>query len=272
MKPRPLSPSSLKLYMQCPWQYFLRYEKGVRAPATEAMLVGQLFHAACERLVTDPEAYERGAVDFVQLTDNFTKYSRPIADKAEEMFVSFVPTLKQFLSEREIVGIEKDVTLVGEINEDGSARFTCMLPNDATRWLRMQSKAGKTNVVGIRGIFDLVVIDDAGVVEVVDYKTGQWTQNYQELKKDWQAKIYAIIAAELYGDYVITYHYIQGTPVSLSLSPSELNEARLALLSWYRRIVEDEFPAKETGWWCKFCPIYTDCKHGVCQRGLDFTA
>lgn len=109
------------------------------------------------------------------------------------------------------------------------------------------------NPMIVKGFMDYVYVLDDKTIEMVDYKAGAKTQDYNEVYNDIQAKIYSIALKSLYpgfDDYLLTFDYFRGKPITVSYSEKEDNETKDILIETWKRIVAPQNVQRSIGWWC----------------------
>jgi hypothetical protein len=136
-----------------------------------------------------------------------------------------------------------------------------------------------TNVPMI-GIMDLVVEEDPETVHIIDYKSGSWTQNYDECRDDIQVRMYSLASRKEfvedvhgkgynYKNVLLTFDYFTKQPVTVAFSAEEDAETEnfvykkiqeIQNTDWITRIVSsnDDF-SQRWAWKCKYI-----CDHNVC--------
>lgn len=120
--------------------------------------------------------------------------------------------------------------------------------------------------VSINGYIDAVFQDD-DCIEGVDYKTGAFTQKYEELLNDNQAKIYNLALKHMYPDnsVLLTFDYFQGSPVSVSFDNKDDEQIKKSVLDVYYRISSDTFPRRIP--LCKDGKLSYKCRY-MCDRPI----
>lgn len=87
--------------------------------------------------------------------------------------------------------------------------------------------------IGILGFFDAVFEHDKKTIEIVDYKSGNYTRGFEELMKAIQPRIYSLAAKKLYPDYetvLLTFDYFIKKPITVTFTDEE-DEATVKFLS-----------------------------------------
>lgn len=119
------------------------------------------------------------------------------------------------------------------------------------------------------GYMDLVLEEDPETIHVIDYKTGSWTQDYEECRQDIQVKMYSLACRRefvddvnnrgyKYKNVILTFDYFTSSPITLAFSEDEdleteryvrrkINEIQST--DWIYRIVKNNEDFAERGAW-----------------------
>lgn len=122
------------------------------------------------------------------------------------------------------------------------------------------------------GYMDLVVEEDPETIHVIDYKTGSWTQTYEECLDDIQVKMYSLASRRVfiddvenrgfnYKNVILTFDYFMKNPITVAFTEEQDSETERYVLSkiqeientdWINRIVRsnDDF-AERWAWKCR---------------------
>jgi hypothetical protein len=130
--------------------------------------------------------------------------------------------------------------------------------------------------VPVIGFMDLAIDDGNGTLEIIDYKSGAWTQTYDECRKDIQVRTYSLAARRVFVDdimgrgfdfdnVILTFDYFQGKPVTLAFTEEEDSETERVLSNKVREIQEAHDIDRcvrdpDTFWKCKAL-----CDPAVCK-------
>jgi len=101
--------------------------------------------------------------------------------------------------------------------------------------------------VVINGFFDLVLAPDQETIEIVDYKSGKSTKNYDELKNDIQARLYSLAIKHEFPDYknfFLTFDYFNRSPVTLTFSNAEDEWTRKNVIKWFKMVEANNNPTR----------------------------
>lgn len=136
--------------------------------------------------------------------------------------------------------------------------------------------------VDMIGIMDLVVAEDEDTIHVYDYKSGTWTQNYQECKQDLQVKMYSLASRKEFIEDInnkgynfkhilLTFDYFTKDPITVALTPEddaatekEVGDRirKIQTTEWIDRIVRSDAEFKERSRWkCRSL-----CDTEVCSK------
>lgn len=118
--------------------------------------------------------------------------------------------------------------------------------------------------VSVLGYKDLVLeCKKTKVLEIIDYKTGKYTQNYEKLKNDLQAQIYSLAAKAKYPGYdayLLTFDYIQGNPVTITFTQEEDNINKNNLIKIFNKIKNTtQISRRPYDYVCKYMCDRTAC-------------
>ena len=230
-----LSPSKLKRFRTCPFQ--CKNEKFVRNPAVD---FGNCVHKGLAAMLEGKDfwAAYRGEAG---------KLGVPI-DKEEDA--------KSCLEFAESVHIDREAIITIE-SADGEAEFN--FGGEKKRFFQIPI----TQEWGIRGGMDVVFVDNAGGLVILDWKTGQTKE-----EDDLQLAIYALASWKKYGafPYIVTkFAYVQQ---GFTQTTSWDAETLVGALDYLKPLAEEYLKAsKSNRWpqtphkWCKYC----DFKDGGCD-------
>jgi hypothetical protein len=136
--------------------------------------------------------------------------------------------------------------------------------------------------VPILGYMDLVIERDSETIEVIDYKSGTWTQDYDECRKDIQVRMYSLAARRefiddisghgyKYKNVIMTFDYFTKSPITVAFTADEDAKTERDVLckireieatAWIDRVVRSskEF-SERRAWKCNYL-----CDSGVCAN------
>lgn len=114
----------------------------------------------------------------------------------------------------------------------------------------------------VRGFIDLVTEVDEETLEVVDYKTGNYTKNGEDAFKDLQMRIYSMVIKILYPQYkyvLMTLYYLRKRPITVIFTKEDDEKTKQFLESSYKKIVESVNPPRQKSFKCNWCVGYEEC-------------
>lgn len=97
------------------------------------------------------------------------------------------------------------------------------------------------------GIIDVVTELDKDTIEIIDYKTGTYTQSYNECTKDPQLLIYHLAARKIFKNYkniFVTIYYLRKSPMTLSFSEKDEIGTENAIKNYWNAINENIHPKR----------------------------
>lgn len=299
MQLKSISPSRIKTYLMCLYKYWMTYHSDIELKSNFGAANGTLIHDILENyaLGTDTNwgsrLYEGYAgtlevknrfgrmefldsplrwakpADFAEVQprcdgcpfndDGHCKISREPLDKLtgcpKKLFEDSYKMTEAALEK--YAPIFRDSKVIG-------AEYPINLP------------VGDTGIPLI-GIIDLVIEGDEETVEIIDYKTGNWTQNLAECEQDIQTRIYSWAARRIfiedemnlgykYKDVILTFDYFKSHPVTLAFTKEEDEYTGQYVEEMVRRIQETHRITRVIGqgsfnWKCKSL-----CDMGKCEE------
>ena len=122
------------------------------------------------------------------------------------------------------------------------------------------------------GIMDLVIEENPDTIHVIDYKTGAWTQTYDECINDIQVRMYSLASRRefiddvnkkgyRYKNVILTFDYFTKNPITLAFTREQDDQTERDVVNkiheiqntdWISRIVRsnDDFQQR-SAWKCK---------------------
>lgn len=102
------------------------------------------------------------------------------------------------------------------------------------------------------GFMDLVVEESPDTVQVIDYKTGGWTQDYNECRNDIQVKMYSLACRRIfiddvenkgykYKNVILTFDYFTKSPITLAFTAEEDAQTELEVKRKVEEIQSTDF-------------------------------
>lgn len=265
MKVHSLSASKIKTIKQCEFKYYLEYHLALDTGTSFAAEQGSMVHVIFEKF---GEA-KRDGIDHPTIES--TWYDEILyAYREEELW-----RLSNKALER-----EKDCDNCGHYNQGGcniagkpidtfagcprdefedAIWLVEKVINDKTlqnplnkkvieveQWFEMKIKDGNEEIPVV-GLMDIVTELDNKTIEVVDYKSGNYTQSYNECVKDPQLLIYHLAARRSYKNYdniLITIYYLRKKPLTLAFGPADEAATERALKKYWMLIKANESPRR----------------------------
>jgi len=316
LKLKSISPSRIKTFDMCKFKYWLTYHSpDVELKSNWGAAHGSLLHDILEFKANgaDPDWMGRLYRGYAGELETFDRYGNPAVMESPlrwakpQDFHNQTPhcdscCYKQAgtFPEPDYCAISKEpldnLTGCARMLFDGSiSMLETVINNYDDIWeniLRDQSGAVigteypyKINVEGadvpMIGIMDLVVEEDPDTIRIIDYKTGSWTQNYEECREDIQVKMYSLAARKefiedvsnkgyQYKNVLLTFDYFTKYPITLAFTAEEdaateqyvldkINEIQNT--EWITRIVNSDADfTKKWAWKCRSLCDVEVCK------------
>lgn len=301
MKLKNISPSRIKTFDLCKFKYFLTYHcKDIELKSNWGAANGSVIHNVLEKYSMDV------ALDWIQeLKDGFggklatldkegkleiipsplllakaQDYAekRPFCDTCE-----YVDNIKNKCS----ISLEPLNNLSGcpKTLFDGSKSMISKVINRYQNkiWPKILKDKNGTPIgteygyeilipntdVPIIGFMDLVIEEDPETIHIIDYKSGSWTQDYDECRNDIQVRMYSLAARRefiddvnkkgyKYKNILLTFDYFAAKPILLSFSEEEDLDTEkdverkikeIESTKWIDRIVSSDADFKERRFW-----------------------
>jgi len=312
LKLKSISPSRIKTFDMCKFKYWLTYHTDHKLKSNWGASHGSLLHDILENYSNGSDLdwtarLYRGYGGKLETTDKFGKptvmetplvWAKPDEYTDRKPYCDTCPYADyndgvcsiSLASLKELPGCPRDLF-------DGSVS---MLASTIDRYQDIWKKTlrnSQGNLVGTEyefkitvpgtevpmvGIMDLVTEEDSDTVHIMDYKTGSWTQTYQECCDDIQVKMYSLAARRefiddvnkkgyKYKNVILTFDYFTKSPITLAFTKEEDNETErwvrnkiqeIQSTEWITRIVRNnqEFEERRS-WKCRSL-----CDTGVCSR------
>lgn len=311
-KLKSISPSRIKTFDMCKFKYWLTYHcPDVTLKSNWGAAHGSLVHDVLEQYSNgsdlDPIGrLYRGYGGQLECLDRYQQpeiMETPLVWAKEKDYANKVPycdTCPQAKVEEGICGISREPldNLPGCPKDlfDGSVtmveKVIARYEDIWERLLRDERGAPIGCEYGYRvtvpgtdvpmiGYMDLVVEEDPDTIHVIDYKTGSWTQNYEECREDIQVRMYSAASRRVfiddvenrgfkYKNVILTFDYFTKTPVTVAFTEEEDKATEeyvrnkiheIQSVDWVNRIVksDDEF-SERWAWKCRSL-----CDPNVCS-------
>lgn len=267
--------SSYNNYDYCQMQYFITYVLGHRSTSGKKAQLGTIVHkvmevlASCKKKLQDePDKKSLYIIDDGIGKVNFTNKSlftktfvNKILDRSYEYYTEncthkYTGADKKFCVKLTNDGLtyndgqfdprKRDVV-------DAEPQFDIPIEED---WAKFKYKIDGKEVEGqlaIKGTIDLVTKVDDGVIEVIDWKTGQrknWAtgeeKTYEKLLEDPQLLLYNYAISKLYPDYeqaIMSIFFIRdGGPFSMCFDKADQEKFLGMLKERVKQIQHNEYP------------------------------
>lgn len=276
LKLKNISPSRIKTYDTCLFQYWLKYVKRAKMKSNWGAAHGSLLHDALEHYVNgkDPDWMRRlydGYAGTLETLDRYGKMetmeSPLIWAKAKE-YQEKMPLCDTCPYARDgECGISKEplTSLSGcpkALFDESIAMLHKVFGRYEDVWPRLLRDA-EDNPIGteysysialperpdvpIIGFMDLVIEEDDETVHIIDYKAGKHTQDYNECLNDIQVKMYALASRREFIDDVhnkgynyknvlLTFDYFRGKPITVAFSEEEDAKTEKEVIKKIRQI------------------------------------
>lgn len=256
-----ISPSRIKTYDTCLFQYWLKYVKHATMRSNWGASHGTLIHDLLENIANenDPDWMRRLYEGYGGTLDTLDRYGEP--EVMESPLVWAKP--KEYHDKRpmcdtcqyvegDVCGIsreplsdlpgcpkslfEESVTMMHRVLGRYEEIWPRLLRNDrgvpiGTEYAYNIALPGRPDVPMI-GIMDLVIEEDPETIHVMDYKAGKKTQDYGECMDDIQVRMYSLAARREFVDDVnnkgyryknvlLTFDYFRGKPITVAFSAEQ---------------------------------------------------
>lgn len=272
MKISHCSPSSINLYKNCQFAYYLKYIIGLESKAGKAALQGTIVHKALQIIAylstrgninIDPFAILEWAWDkchkanpHIEIRKHTTKKDKMTGLPQESAdFKKCKKDLQTVLDDpfynpqhMKIIGIEK--------------------------WFKMELSGEEWDRFAIRGFMDLAREIDEDTIEIIDWKTGSRTDiisgkvmSSETLTSAVQARLYYLAAYHIFPKYkniLLTFYYTSdGGPITIALSPSEIPFIIGSVFNFMCTVKHSTILKRSKNWTCKMCSYY---KNDICEK------
>ena len=226
---RPLSHSSISLYLQCPLKYKFQYIEGLKEKPRSYLSFGSSMHEALEYFFGD-------------------KFFTP-------------PSLEDVLGHYEKNWINEGYATAEEQEkyfEDGKRILSDFYKKHADPYTRPLAVEYQllfdVNGVKVRGYVDRIDKIDDKTVEIIDYKTSKNPYSLADLKEEPQLTMYQLGIEMLLGlrvERLTYYHLLSQTPFTVPRhDDKQVEQLKERIVDVAKRIENGEFPYKEN----RFCP------------------
>jgi hypothetical protein len=258
----------------CPFKYYLEYVLGLRKGDSFATLNGRIIHSVLERYSLGHIKHWRTELMVsykkhnpwrlhknwkthtvgcpgCQLIDGFQHYH----GSTDDLIGTFDKSCPAF-------AYEEAVRMVESVLNRPTNPFDFKLI-DVEHRFKLPIGEG----ISISGIIDMVSEVEPGILEIRDWKTGNFLPTYEELEKDPQLRLYDLAASILFPDYdvrLLTFDYLKHKRYTFVISDEEREKNRLWLIKTAKQIEADFNPKRLSKtphkfWKCKALCSPEDC-------------
>lgn len=246
------SPSKLKTYVTCPFQYYLRYLLKQRSPDSAATLHGSATHDTMQAIVEGkaPKGDWKKT-----LVDNYKRYSpfslhKHYMKHAENCHgCQVAKDFAQFEGDPESLRDKYDEKCPINLVVEGIDMIQGVFDRKINPLNYVLIGAEEKFTVTIAGLFkltgriDLISNLDSDTIEIRDWKTGNFIPTYEDCLNDWQLKIYDIVASMLYPQHqirILTFDYLKQTEYTFTFTEREREKNLSDLIALVKEIEDRE--------------------------------
>lgn len=269
-----LSASRLGVYKDCPFRYFLQYHiKLDEFGDTIATHKGSAVHEALELHVRG-EDYEKVLKDYYakhkvwEFDDRRPGkgFAHPVEKECDtcqwaidQKKGTMCSVAQRFISDFDGCpkpNFEDDLKLTqATINAEDSVLNRKILGAEVPFDMEFEG-------FNVRGYIDLITEINEDTIEVIDYKTGNYTKGGKEAFQDFQMRIYSMVAKKIYPQYkyvLMTLYYLRKRPITVTFSKEDDKKTEEFLRTAYRKIAESVDPPRKKSFKCTWCVGYDRC-------------
>jgi len=309
LKLKSISPSRIKTFDMCKFKYWLTYHSPeVELKSNWGAAHGSLLHDILEFKSNgaDPDWMDRLYRGYAGTLETFDRYGKPTIMESPlrwakpQEFHNQKPQCDSccykgendcIISKEPLDNLsgcarmlfDSSITMLETVIDNYADAWDKILRDDQGR-IAGAEYAYRLPVVGtdvpMIGIMDLVIEEDEDTIRIYDYKTGKWTQTYEECREDIQIKMYSLAARKefiedinnkgyKYKNVLLTFDYFTKSPITLAFTAEEDAETEayvcdkineIESTDWITRIVQDNSDfEKRWAWKCRSL-----CDTGVC--------
>lgn len=259
-----ISPSRIKTFDQCLFKYWLTYNRpDVELKSNFGAEHGSLIHDILENYVKGDKDWVKrlfkGYAGLLESVDKFgnkivldspLKWAKDADFKNQKPYCDICP----YKNDNNTCGISNEPLdqLSGCPRKlfDESIRIVEKVIKRYRKAWSFVLRDADNNIVGCEylynvtlpsmnipniGVMDLILRHNDQVLEIIDYKSGKWTQSEEECKQDIQVRTYSLIARKefiedinkkgfAYKNIILTFDYFQGNPITVTFDESEDKE------------------------------------------------
>lgn len=310
LKLKSVSPSRIKTYDMCKFKYFLTYHcPDITLKSNWGAAHGSLLHDILENYSSEQDLdwmsrLFRGYGGTLKTKDRYQKevvMESPLIWAKSDEYINKKPwcdTCPHVAGE--FCGISQKPlnNLPGcprDLFDKSISTLTRVICQYEDIWKKILHKDGiqvgteyelKIPVAGtdvpMIGYMDLVIEEDSETVHIIDYKAGKSTQDYDECRKDIQARMYSWASRRefiddvnnrgyKYKNVLLTFDYFSNRPITLAFTAEEDAETEVFVrnkvveiqnTNWITRIVRTNDDFNQRGSWkCRAL-----CDTTVCSK------
>ena len=293
--------SSLGTFEMCEMKYFFQYVLGMKDKTNKKAVLGTVFHRVMQVLADKKIAQSKGEASLEN--DDIESLS---FDKCDDLEYVTRICFDYYQSHEEDVGLSQSdyKTCLGWVKKALAYNNGMLDPRNqnvhATElffditiekpWAEYSYSVRGEKFKGhlsIKGTIDLIIKEDEGYFQVLDYKSGKrlnWAtgkeKTYEDLCSDKQLLLYYYALKNLYPDhdfYTSIYYVNDGGIFDIVFSDSDYEKAENMLKDKFEKIRSIELPrllSQDQSHWkctklCKFAETFEDSEKTTCQHFHD---
>lgn len=256
-----ISPSKIKTYDTCLFKYYLTYCcPDIKLRSNWGGAIGTLIHDILENYSNNSDTdwlnrLYRGFGGKLEISDGDQKeiLESPLIWAKDKDYKSKKPycdsCFANIKNETCAISLESFHNLTGCPKDLFNQTYN-VIANTIQRYIDIWPKILKNNNsvpigteykynikiddtdVCMNGIMDLIIEETPETIHIIDYKTGQRTQNYDECRNDIQVKMYSLAARKEfiddignrgynYKNVILTFDYFTKSPITLAFTKEE---------------------------------------------------
>lgn len=275
-----LRSSSYLTHSICPHKFFLEYTLGIRPPSGKKADKGTIVHKALETMARVKKARQGGRGHYEDEafgTVNIDQANPEWATRAAYKYYTGLSDHHEWY-DADLDDCIRWTNIALNINQgmfdprkrtvvEAEQRFDFLIERPWAHYRYTYDNKIIEGQLGLKGTIDLIVEDDKGLVEIIDWKTGQrkdWAKNsnekktYQELRYDPQLCLYHYAASRLFPDaeeiFVTIVFINDGGPYTLCFDKSDVEFTEQIIRQKFEEIRDTQVPPLNVTWKCtKFC-------------------
>jgi hypothetical protein len=256
-----LSPSSIKSYDWCPFQFYLKNVLKFQDESGPAAEIGQIAHR-CLEIISKAQKSNMGGLR----QDLFRLW-----EVASDKFLDKNDRAPKLIQKRD--NITKGLQV---LVDSAHSPYTDKTIATEKRF-KLPFTAHNGNIVNLSGIIDRVDDHGKGIYEIVDYKSGlrsdfgsasSGKKESDQLFEDVQALSYVYALADMFPEFsscIVTMYYLtDGGPVTTFFGKNDLPYVNKTIGEHFTKILTNKVFHRVQDWKCsKICYFG---KSGICNR------